>query len=358
MIRLISFCLITILFFSANVFADQVVMTNGDRLTGKIIKKDGDSVVIETEAAGTVKIIWSSVERIISDEPLSLTLEDGKVIKGKIQTEEDKLKVETSNENLVAVDLETVKAVRTPEEQEKFEFEQKRLRESKITDFWKGTVDAGFSFTSGNSKTQTFTGALNAVRETRGNKLTVYANALRVENATSGKSSVTAEAVWGGARFDKNFDGKWFGYGAGDFEYNLPQKLNVRAVLGTGLGYHAVNKEKTDLNLTFGVTNNYENFTEGVERNSAEGSFGQEVKHEINPRLRLNQRAIFYPNISRLGEFRAVFDSTIQNDLNNWLGLYLTIGNRYNSSPILQTRKNDFLFSTGLRISFGKKRLQ
>lgn len=356
MVRLISLCLLLLLLLSSSVFADQVVMSNGDRLTGKIIRKDGDSVVIQTESAGTVKIAWSAVERIISDEPLSLTLEDGKVIQGKVQAEENKLKVETTDAQEVALSLAEVKVVRTPEEQQAFELQQKRLREAKITDFWNGTVDAGFSLTSGNSKTQTFTSALNASRETKGNKLSVYTNALRVENSTSGQPTITAESVWGGARYDMNFEDKWFAYGAGDFEYNLPQKLNIRAVLGTGLGYRAARGDKTDLDWTFGVTNNYENFTGGVQRNSAEGSLGQEIKHKITPRLKFNQKVIFYPNISRMGEFRATFDSTVQNDINNWLGLYVTVGNRYNSRPILQTQRNDFVLSTGLRVSFGKNR--
>lgn len=63
-------------------------MTNGDRLTGKIVYKDGDSIVIKSEFAGTVKIKWSAVAEIVAEEPLSVTLADGKTVEGKIETEE------------------------------------------------------------------------------------------------------------------------------------------------------------------------------------------------------------------------------------------------------------------------------
>lgn len=331
-------------------------MTNGDRLSGKILKKDGDSIVLETEAAGTVKIRWAAVERIVSDDALSLTLADGKVLEGKIETEEDKLKIETPDAGNIAVEKESIKEVRTPIEQARFEAEQKRLIESRITDFWSGTVDAGFSLTQGNSSTRTFTFGMSGTRETPKNKLSIYANGLHVNNMASGNAVTTAQSVWSGARYDININREWFAFSSSDFEYNKLQKLNLRAVLGGGAGYHAVNSEKTNVDFILGGTNNYENFSNGLQRNSAEMVVGKEVKYKFSPRVRFNERFVFYPNVSNVGEFRALLDASVQTDINSWLGLHMTVGNRYNSQPVLQTEKNDFLLSTGLRVSFGKKR--
>lgn len=356
MSKFLSFYLILILCLSSSVFADQVVMTNGDRLSGKIIKKDGDSIVLETESAGTVKIRWASVERIVSDDALSLTLEDGKVLEGRIETEEDKLKIETPDAGHVAIEKESIKTVRTRVEQARFEAEQKRVQESRITDFWSGTVDMGFSLTQGNSNTRTVTFGLNGTRETPRNKLTVYANGLHINNMNSGNAVTTAQSVWSGVRYDININQKWFAFSSNDFEYNKPQKLNLRAVVGGGAGYHAVKNEKTNVDFILGGTNNYENFSTGLQRNSAEMILGKEIKHKLSPRVRFNERFVFYPNISNAGEFRALLDASVQTDINSWLGLHMTVGNRYNSQPVLQTQKNDFLLSTGLRVSFGKKR--
>lgn len=354
--RFTAYILILILCLSSTVFADQVVMINGDRLSGKIIKKDGDSIILETEAAGTVKIRWSSVERIVSDEELSLTLADGQILQGKIETAEDKLKIATADEKKIEIEKNDLKAVRTPLEQAKFEAEQKRLRESRLTDFWSGTIDAGFSLTQGNSSARTFTIGARGMRETPKNKFNVYANVLQITNTKSNKNVTTAQSVWTGARFDVNINRQWFAFSSSDFEYNKLQKLNLRAVLGGGAGYRAVNSEKTSIDLTFGGTNNYENFSTGLRRNSAEVVFGKEIKHKFSPRVRFNERFVFYPNISNPGEFRALLDASVQTDINSWLGLHMTIGNRYNSQPVLQTQKNDFLLSTGLRVSFGKNR--
>lgn len=42
---------------------------------------------------------------------------------------------------------------------------------------------------------------------------------------------------------------KWFVLGFTDFEYNAFQHLDLRNVLGGGLGYHLVETEKTTLDL-------------------------------------------------------------------------------------------------------------
>ncbi|HEY8559692.1 MAG TPA: DUF481 domain-containing protein [Pyrinomonadaceae bacterium] len=345
-----------VLLFNLSVSADQIVMTNGDRLTGKVVKKDGDSITIESELAGTVKIKWSSVAEVMFDEPMSLTTADGKVLYGRLSTAEDKLVVKLTEDETIVIEKRELKTVRTPEEQEKFELEQKRLRERKITDFWSGAVDVGFSMTAGNSDTRSFSAGLRGVRETPDNKFSVYANALQVRNSSKGPTEITAQSVWAGARHDVNLNEKWFAFGSGDFEYNKPQKLNLRAVLGGGAGYHAIKKDRVTLDLTGGMTNNFEDFSNGVTRNSAELLFGEEAKLKINRRVKFNNRAVFYPNLSRPGNFRALLDGSLQTDLNSWLGWHVSVGNRYNSRPVLQTEKNDFLMSTGLRVSFGKSK--
>lgn len=358
MFKLSISCLILIFFLNSSVLADKIIMTNGDHLTGKIIKKDGDSIIIQTEFAGTIKIKWTAVAEILSEEPLSVTLADGKVINGKLAatSEDDKLSVKTENDETLTIEKQAVIAFRTPEEQKRFELEQKRLSERKLTDFWSGTIDIGFSLTAGNSDTRTFTAGLRGVRQTPNNKFSVYANALQVRNSTSGKTQITAQNIWSGARYDVDVNRKWFGFASGDFEYNKPQKLDLRAVLGGGAGYHAIRKENINIDLTGGVTNNYENFSTDETRNSAEFLVGQESKIKLNRRVRFNNRFVFYPNLSRVGDYRALLDASLQTDINSWLGWQVTVGNRYNSRPISLTEKNDFLLSTGLRISFGKNK--
>src|SRR5438270_13673310 len=73
--------------------ADQVVLTNGDTITGAIIKKDGDKLTIKSEFLGEVSMPWKAVKSIKSDAELNVVLPSGETVKGKIASSGDQLQV-------------------------------------------------------------------------------------------------------------------------------------------------------------------------------------------------------------------------------------------------------------------------
>ena len=337
-------------------FAGEIVLKNGDRITGRILKQESNELSVETEAMGIVKIKLSMVQSYKTTEPLAVTLSDDRVVRGTVRNEGALTYIDSAEGESKSVETTLMKSIRTLEEQKKFESALAPVPQEGVFAFWSGTLDVGFSMTSGNSDTRSFTGAFRGVREKESNKLAVYANALQVRNSTNGPVRITGQSIWSGARLDADITKKWFVFGSGDFEYNKPQRLDIRAVLGAGGGYHILRNERAGLNITAGFTNNYENFSTGLTRNSAEALIGQDLRLRINNRARLTNRLVIYPNLSNSGNYRALLDASLQTDLNNWLGWHVTIGNRYNSRPVTATEKNDFLMSTGLRVSFGKNR--
>ena len=52
--------------------ADQVTLSNGDRITGKIVKKDGDKITVKSDLMGEVTVAWSAVTSLKSEEPLTV----------------------------------------------------------------------------------------------------------------------------------------------------------------------------------------------------------------------------------------------------------------------------------------------
>ena len=296
------------------------------------------------------------MKKSFRDEPLNLKLTDGQLIKGKVATAEEKIEVETQDAGKVEVEKEKIEVVRSVEEQAKFEAEEERLRNPGLLDLWRGTVDVGFSFTTGNSKTRALTAGFRGNRETRKDKISVYANAIQASNSNSGVSVTTAQAVYGGIRYDYNLSEKTFIFASGDFEYDKPQQLDLRSVIGAGFGYKAIRSDRISLDIFGGATYNRENFSTGEIRNSAEALIGNELTFKLTNNINFEQRLSVYPSITEVGKYRALFDSSIITNINDWLGWQVTIGDRFNSNPPLGSKQNDFLFSTGLRATFGRKK--
>jgi hypothetical protein len=77
------------------VFADQITLTNGDRLTGDVIRSDGKTLVIKTEFAGEVTIQWAAIDTITSTQPLHVGLKDGQTIVGTVSPSDGKVQLQT-----------------------------------------------------------------------------------------------------------------------------------------------------------------------------------------------------------------------------------------------------------------------
>src|SRR5262245_64548098 len=98
-------------------FASQIVMQNGDKLSGSIEKSDDKTLVIKTDYAGEVSVDLKAIQSIDSDKPLHVSLQDGQKVVGLIKTTEGKLEVEPAGGAAVPVAKETIKYIHSDEEE-------------------------------------------------------------------------------------------------------------------------------------------------------------------------------------------------------------------------------------------------
>jgi putative salt-induced outer membrane protein YdiY len=349
---LVVFCLSA---SSAN--ADQVTLKNGDRLTGTIVKSDGKTLLLKTDAAGEVTLKWDAVSAIASSGPLNLQLKDGQVVSGNVTTDDGRFEIATSNRGHVAAPREAVVAIRNAEEQTAYD----RSLHPRLTDFWSALLDTGLSETRGNSALLAFNLSGKAARVTTRDKLSLYATSVYATDNTTPPGRTTANSIQGGARFDYNITPRFFAFALADFAYDEFQHLDLRSVLGGGLGLHVIKTTNTTFDVFAGGDYDREKFSPNpplvltnVTRNVAEVDVGEELSWKLNSRVSFDERFSAFPNMSDLGQYRFQFDATAATKLKTWLSWQLTVSDRYLSNPLAGLKSNDELLSTGLRLSFGK----
>ena len=339
---------------SQSVWADQVVLRNGDRLTGAILKSDSKELTLKSEFAGTVTIQWDAVESISAPEPLTVTLKDGGTIVGPVTTSGQQLSVATQNAGTVVTTKDAVQTIRNKEEQAAYERELERFRNPGLLDLCGGYVDTGLALARGNSHTTTFTMGANATRATTRDKINFYFTSLYSSQRAAGVSGATANARRGGVRYDLNISKNVFGFGFTDLESDQFQALDLRWVAGGGLGYHVYKKEKSFLDIFGGGASNKEFFTNNIHRSSGEVLLGNELLYQLSGSTTLQQRFVAYPNASEPGAYRLNFDGSAITRLRKWLSWQLTLSDRYLSNPVFGHRKNDVILTTGLRMAIAR----
>lgn len=338
----------------APLHADEVTMKNGDRLSGAIVKSDDKVLVLKSEFAGDVNIQWAAITSIHSTQPLYLNLKDGQTIAGAVTTSDGNFVVATKDAGTVTTSKDSVVFVRNEPEEIAFNNQIERLRHPHLLDFWSGYLDTGLALTRGNSETLNFNLSGQAVRKTSRDTITVYANSVYATNGTGGPTKTTANSIGGGIRVDLNVTDRLFVYGLADFYHDEFQQLDLRNILAGGLGYHVINTKTTNFDVYGGGAFNQSYYSTPLTQITGEIMAGEYFTHSVSDRTKFSERFEFFPNVSNTGAYRFTFDAHAVTKLNKWLGWQVSFVNLYVSDPPPGIKKNDLIFTTGLRLTFGE----
>jgi putative salt-induced outer membrane protein YdiY len=344
----ILMCLV--LFSCGTAVGDQLTLKNGDRVSGTIIKSDGKTIVFKGELVGELNIALENISEITADKPLYVGLADGRTVVGTVRSTGGQTEIRTSG-NVVTVAQGNIQFVRSEDEQKIYE---KTLNPGWFEQ-WTGGADLGIALTKGNSDTTNVALGMAISRTTLKDKTGLYAAAVYNRDGTSGVSRTVANTIRFGGRYDRDFNKRWFGYGFSDLERNGLQDLNLRFVVGGGIGYHAIRNERTSLDILGGLAMNREYF-DGLDndRTSAEAQVGQTLSHQFSSRVSLKEQLFFFPNLSRGGEYRINFDTSLITDITRRIGWQITLSDRYLSDPPPGFKQNDLLLTTGIRLKLGE----
>jgi putative salt-induced outer membrane protein YdiY len=333
--------------------ADTVALKNGDRLTGTVEVSDGKDVTLKTDFAGEIKIQWSAVLELKTDKPIYVVTPDKKTVSGTVTTDGPNLIVHTANNGTVPVPLAQVTVVRSSDVETAYE---KSLHPS-LLEAWKGGASLGFAIARGNSETTNLTTGFNADRKTLHDELTFYEASLYSDNNQPG-GDVLANSILGGVKYDRNITKRLFVFVSADYTHDALQDLNLRQIYSGGLGVHLINTPNTTLDALAGVNYTRETYGGGttaptVDRNLAGITLGEDFMHKFGKSTTFTEVFYFYPDLSNTGEYRFALDAASVTKINKWLGWQTTLTDRYvTNPPIVGTKSNDIIFSTGINVSF------
>ena len=318
------------------------------------MKKDAKTLTFESDVFGTVKLPWSKVQGLTTEKPVFVELPDKQTVMGTLESKGNAVELATSTD-VRETTLSDLVAIRNNEEQEDYE----RLQDPSWAQLWAGTVSLGWAGARGNAKALTFTGGLNAERVTGADKTTATFKMIRAAAVVDGISATTAQAVRGGWGYNRNIAARFVWNSFNDYEYDRFQNLDLRFVLGGGLGYVAWKHERGRLDLQAGGAYDRESFsaseTQGAfMRDSGETYVGNEFTLKLSAVTSMYQNSRFFSNLTRAGEYRFNGDFGADTKLTRWLTWNISISDRYLSNPVPGRKNHDFLYTTGIGVAFSR----
>lgn len=333
-----------------SLYAEQVTLKNGDRLTGTILNVSDKKLTIKTEHAGTITIDWDAVAGFSSEQPMVVTRTDKQVVSGAVSTKDSEVAVATPA-GTQTIPMADIAVMRSPADQAAYE---KSLHPGML-EGWAGGGNFGLALARGNSDTTNLALGFNAARPTSTDKWTIQAASLYSTSTTNNVSTTSANALGGFIRYDRNLTKKLFAFGLFAGAYDHAQDLNERLSPSGGLGFHVIASKQTTLDVLGGFGYTYENYSTGLTNNLLDATIGDEFSHKLAANTTVIQDFYFFPYLNSGGGYRGVFDFGIASKLYRAVTWNLNFGDRYNSRPVAGNDNNDILLTTGLGLTFGNK---
>jgi putative salt-induced outer membrane protein YdiY len=321
---------------------DVVILKNGDRMTGEIKSlQRGELRFKASYMAEAVRLDWTKVQWLQSKSKFMIYLTNGQLFTGSLQVASA---TASGNENFsIGVDKDTLRVNQIDV-----------LRIAPVEErFWhqlEGSVDFGFSFTSGNDQYQAQILATTAYR--RG----THTFAASLDSVFSGQPKGTSTARKQFTfEYTKQLSPKYYAGGLVDFLSSDQQSLDLRTTAGALLGRNIVQTERTRFSAFAGAVGTREKYSAVINKSqatNADAITGFDFQTFRFNATDIRSRVMLFPSLSNPGRMRmqATSDLRIKLAKDLWWGFHFY--ENFDSKPPISANKNDLGISTSIGWKF------
>ena len=327
-----------VLFFFEAAWAqktDIVVLRNGDRITGEVIEVKFGKLKYSTDDVGTIFIEWDKVIFLKSKSHYEVEAEAGDKYFGTVDTDTTEKKLRVLNQNRT-VSLELSRVIRIS-----------RIKDS----FWKrldGSADLGFSYTKASEVGQLI---LNADVRYRTRRISSNLSASSTNTFREGEETTKRNTLkWMNFLF---FPDPWATAGLVKLEQNSELGIDLRLLLGGGLGRFLIETNFSQLAVLAGLQYNQEWVADGepVDFNLESLISAQFQTYRFDePELEFSTTLQLLPELTPVGAVRAEFEIDLKWEIIKDFFWNLNLYDQFDSEPpTVAAAKNDW----GVVLSFG-----
>jgi putative salt-induced outer membrane protein YdiY len=257
-----------------SVMADELIMKDGSRLMGKVLKEDGGVVDFETSYAGVIKVKWSEINELIADEPMTVLL--------KNKETREATNARNTDAGVVLADESGATETIPPSEIAYVNPEPWRVGKGMK---WSGNINVVLNYERGNSDKDEYAGDMAMKFRWRDDRIKFTGDIDREKS-----NDVLTDDDWRiNGRYDHFATEKFF-YGANlGMEHDRPADLQRRTIVGPLIGYEFY--ESTAMNLDVAGGPQYVNEEFYVDDNRDYLSLGWAVDFD---RFLIPERMQFY----------------------------------------------------------------
>jgi hypothetical protein len=352
---------------------DVLVFTNGDKLTGKLVREVNGTVTFHSDMAGDLDIPWEKIQSISSSQKFAVIKKgqqvtrktpDSAIPQGTISVQDKQVQVTTG---------ETSPAQEIPVGDAQYLIDESSFTKDLRTTpgflhDWVGSATAGVALAEGTQSSRSFTGAATAVR-TVPNSAWLAPRYRTILDATAAYGSVSqpntpttkTNIIQGSAENDWYLSPRLYFLVTASFNHNYSQGLSLQQIYGAGMGFTVVKTATQELDLkvdghyemqTFGNTPGIEPPVVTPNRNLVGADLGDTYLLKLPHGMVFNQGIVVTPAFNVPSAYSAVFNAGLGFPVYKNFSFTLAALDNFLNDPAFGSKKNSFQFTAGVTYAF------
>ncbi len=298
--------------------ADTVSLTNGDRLSGTLVRMEADSLVFETPYAGKLKLPWAQVSRIGTDAPVRVRLADGTELDGQLRAadaRQTRIRIGSLAETLPLA-LDRIAAINPPRHPDKTVMSAR--------------VSLGGSHARGNTDAQTLHLGGEWVARNPSQRVTLDAEL----NEASQDGANTASNWRAGLKYDHFLKQKTYWYASTRFDHDGQADLDLRSTLGVGVGRQFVDRDDLKFALEGGLSLVNEDYGSAPDERFPGARFGLKYEQAFwQERLKLFHNSDVLLSLESLADYLYQSRTGVRVPMGNGISLGTQVNVDYDAVP-------------------------
>lgn len=349
---------------------DVLVFTNGDQLTGKLLREVAGSVTFHSDMAGDVTVTWDKIKSIKTAQQFAVIQQgqhvtrktaDADIAQGNVQVEDNQVKVTpgTGGATKEIPVKDTQYVIDTPT------YTTQLRGNPGFFSGWAGSLTAGATLVEATQNSRNFTGGAALVRAIPSvtwldprDRTTVDFTGAYGSVTQPGTVGTKTNILHGDAEHDWYFSPRFYFLVDAAWDHNYSQGLSLQQAYGGGIGYTVIKDPKQQLDIKFDVHYERQQYfvTPNIvpppplspSKNLIGMDFGDTYMLKLPKGLVFNQTALITPAFNQTNAWSAEATAGLVFPVYKRLGFSLGTLDDFLNDPAAGSKKNSFQFTAGV----------
>jgi len=360
--------LLVVLFFSTSLVSltqaqtkvpDTVVFTNGEQLTGELLKANGGGITFKSAMAGEINVPWANIKSLNSSKSFAILTSKLKVTKktaalvpqGAITADAKTITVTGPTES------KTVPVADANLLVESAVFNKAVNHEPGFTRGWGGAATAGLTVVNSTQNATTFNGGINLTKSTptvdwlapRDRTILGYSQSYGTTSQT-GTPTVKTDIWQAGLERDQYFSPRLFAAATATFNHSFAQTLQLQQAYGGGIGMTILKNARRQVDARGNIEYTKESFFDATQNVNLIGSTFSEAwaEHLTKKGLVFNEFASLTPSYNIPSDYSLHVNTSLIFPVYKGLGFNAGFVDDYLNNAPAGSNKNSTQFNTGI----------